>query len=138
LMYLEMCLFVKRAETDGLLAASQVDRIPRPDRKEELRRLVDVGLVAAVPGGWHIVDWLDFNESLADRDARRALDRFRKELTEDVRREVFARDGHRCLRCGALDDLTIDHIIPVSQGGTHRIENLQTLCGSCNSAKGDR
>lgn len=51
------------------------------------------------------------------------------------REKVFQRDGHRCRRCGSTDDLTIDHIFPQSIGGTHAIENLRTLCRSCNSAR---
>ena len=35
-------------------------------------------------------------------------------------------------------NLTVDHVIPQSQGGTHHRENLQLLCGACNSLKGDR
>ena len=35
-------------------------------------------------------------------------------------------------------NLTVDHVVPQSQGGTHHRENLQLLCGACNSLKGDR
>ena len=53
-------------------------------------------------------------------------------------RRVFERDAYRCLRCGTWLDLTIDHIVPRSRGGTDDLHNLQTLCRSCNSWKGDR
>lgn len=48
---------------------------------------------------------------------------------------VLARDGHKCLRCKATSDLTIDHIFPQCVGGTHAISNLRTLCRSCNSKR---
>lgn len=42
----------------------------------------------------------------------------------------------RCLKCGKEGELTVDHIIPVSMGGTSDISNIQPLCRSCNSSKG--
>lgn len=55
-----------------------------------------------------------------------------------LRRDVFERDAYRCRHCATWVDLTIDHIIPRSRGGTDDETNLQTLCRSCNSKKGDR
>ncbi|MGH2878926.1 MAG: HNH endonuclease [Solirubrobacteraceae bacterium] len=52
------------------------------------------------------------------------------------RERIFARDGGVCLRCGSDEDLTLDHITPISEGGSNRDENLQTLCLACNEAKG--
>lgn len=33
-------------------------------------------------------------------------------------------------------NLTVDHIVPQAKGGTDHLENLQLLCGACNSMKG--
>ena len=43
--------------------------------------------------------------------------------------------NNRCLCCGKKRKLTIDHVIPVSMGGTSDISNLQPLCKSCNCSK---
>lgn len=51
---------------------------------------------------------------------------------------VFADDDYRCVECGARNDLTVDHIVPVSKGGTDDRANLQTMCRPCNSRKGAR
>jgi 5-methylcytosine-specific restriction endonuclease McrA len=44
--------------------------------------------------------------------------------------------GHRCLRCGVTEGLSVDHVIPLSCGGVNTVENLQPLCRECNSLKG--
>lgn len=46
--------------------------------------------------------------------------------------------GKRCLCCGKIRKLTADHVIPVSKGGSSNIENIQPLCGPCNSTKNDK
>ena len=60
----------------------------------------------------------------------------RKSIPIKLRAEVFRRDNHTCLKCGAEDGLSIDHILPVSRGGQNTIDNLQTLCMPCNISKG--
>jgi 5-methylcytosine-specific restriction endonuclease McrA len=41
-------------------------------------------------------------------------------------RAVWDRDGWQCVTCGTHKNLTVDHIIPVSRGGSDDLDNLQT------------
>ena len=51
--------------------------------------------------------------------------------------ELLEACGHRCLRCGSRDEpLTVDHIVPLSSGGSNTIDAIQVLCEPCNIAKG--
>jgi 5-methylcytosine-specific restriction endonuclease McrA len=38
-----------------------------------------------------------------------------------------------CELCGSIESLVIDHIIPLVQGGSNELDNLRTLCNSCNT-----
>jgi hypothetical protein len=60
------------------------------------------------------------------------------EPDEEVKEQVKRRDGNACVACGATKYLNVDHIVPVYRGGTHDMENLQTLCKVCNTRKGTR
>ena len=58
-----------------------------------------------------------------------------------TRFNVFLRDRLVCQYCGdafPAYDLTFDHIVPRSQGGITRWENVVAACGFCNLAKGGR
>lgn len=43
--------------------------------------------------------------------------------------------GDKCLACGKKDNIVADHVIPLSRGGKNSFDNIQPLCGSCNSRK---
>lgn len=52
---------------------------------------------------------------------------------------LYGRQEGRCEGCRfyfPYPNLTVDHIQPRSQGGTHHMSNLQLLCNACNSIKG--
>lgn len=61
-------------------------------------------------------------------------DTHRRKIT---RRAVFARDGWECQYCGSRAQLTVDHVIPRSKGGTSTWENIVASCAPCNRRKGD-
>jgi hypothetical protein len=47
--------------------------------------------------------------------------------------------GHRCAYCGKITPkITIDHVIPLTRGGLHEIENAVPACQSCNSSKNNK
>ncbi|XP_057543037.1 uncharacterized protein LOC130821343 isoform X1 [Amaranthus tricolor] len=54
------------------------------------------------------------------------------------RKNIFYRDDYMCQYCKSTNNLTIDHVIPVSQGGEWEWENLVTACAKCNSKKGHK
>jgi 5-methylcytosine-specific restriction endonuclease McrA len=62
-------------------------------------------------------------------------DAHRRKIT---RRAVFARDGWTCQYCGSRSNLTVDHVIPRSKGGSSGWENIVASCAPCNRRKGDR
>jgi len=63
----------------------------------------------------------------------------RRVIPTAVKMEVWKRDGGKCAKCGALEDLHFDHIIPWSKGGSsNTADNIQLLCGKHNLEKHDK
>ncbi|MFD6158014.1 TerD family protein [Nocardia sp. NPDC060256] len=61
-----------------------------------------------------------------------------RSIPQEVKAEVWQRDGGKCVECGDSHYLEFDHIIPLSRGGATSATNLQILCRACNRAKGAR
>ncbi|MEU1959314.1 TerD family protein [Nocardia sp. NPDC019304] len=61
-----------------------------------------------------------------------------RSIPQEVKAQVWQRDGGRCVECGDGHYLEFDHIIPLSRGGATSAANLQILCRACNRAKGAR
>lgn len=62
----------------------------------------------------------------------------REAIPRAIQREVWQRDGGRCVECGTKEKLCFDHIVPFSRGGSNTVRNLQLLCEPCNLSKGNR
>jgi ATPase subunit of ABC transporter with duplicated ATPase domains len=101
----------------------------------------------------------DRPENKAREKARRQTDEYKKKaklrkLTPENKAKTKNRNrnnnirftkeklkyGNICTCCGLTDihNLTKDHIIPLSKGGTDTPDNIQLHCFACNCSKGDR
>ena len=61
-------------------------------------------------------------------------------LQVTTRKNIILRDGGRCMYCGhpfRSEDLTLDHIVPRSRGGSNEWHNLVACCKKDNHRKGD-
>lgn len=62
----------------------------------------------------------------------------RRSFTDYERKTVYANGNGKCGICGKsieFADMTIDHKIPLSRGGTNDFRNLQPACHTCNLMK---
>lgn len=93
---------------------------------------------------------IDFLRTLRDRYHQRLLSKrlpsrsahpARRAISKDYN-GIFVRlgrrDGFHCAACSTTSNLQIDHIKPVSLGGSSEDDNLQLLCAPCNNRKSDR
>lgn len=70
-----------------------------------------------------------------------AFDRVPRPTLKFSRRNLFARDGYRCQYCGEMKPMTqlsVDHVVPRSRGGSTTWENVVCSCVGCNTKKGGR
>lgn len=84
-------------------------------------------------------DWRSRNPDRAYEQQARRRARLVGATSEPIDREVIVlRDNSTCYLCGrilTLDEITIDHVMPLARGGSHTMDNLRVACGPCNSAK---
>ncbi len=70
-----------------------------------------------------------------------SYDKMPKHTVKFNRRNIFARDNNQCQYCGKkfpTSELSLDHILPRSQGGQSSWENIVCACVGCNVRKGGR
>ncbi len=69
------------------------------------------------------------------------FERMPKHTVKFNRRNIFARDNNQCQYCGRrfpTTELSLDHVVPRSQGGQSTWENIVCACVGCNVRKGGR
>jgi 5-methylcytosine-specific restriction endonuclease McrA len=62
----------------------------------------------------------------------------KRKISRSKRLYVYHLDQFKCISCGSRSNLTIDHLIPRSKGGSDHVTNLVTRCKPCNIAKADQ
>lgn len=83
-----------------------------------------------------------YAEELKNNDSYRAFryakarQRMYANLFNRDMRKVLIDDESKCSECESKHKLTVDHIVPVSKGGTNTVENVRIVCLSCNLKKG--
>jgi len=82
--------------------------------------------------------WKQTNRDKVNESTQRRRAKIRGNGGEYTRSQwetlIFMANGE-CLACGSTSRITVDHIVPVSKGGSSYIDNIQPLCYSCNSSK---
>lgn len=110
---------------------------------------------------WCREQWHNNPEYRARKNAQKAVARTKPHIRENIRfwarrrsqrRRLWAKQSptsytkaewlglcakykYRCVCCGKRRPLTVDHIVPLSRGGSNGIENIQPLCKPCNQKK---
>jgi len=60
-------------------------------------------------------------------------------IPSEVKKDVWRRDGGKCVICGSNKNLHFDHDLPFSRGGTSLTsKNIRLLCAKCNLSKSDK
>jgi DnaD/phage-associated family protein len=100
--------------------------------------------MVAVGRGYELPNW-DKRQYKSDNSSARVA-RYRQKRVDSGMTvspsydssEILARDNHTCVYCGATSNLCVDHIYPITLGGTDDELNLATACKQCNSGKAGR
>lgn len=106
-----------------------INRSPR--RSDPCRVTVEL-LPQDVPPGLRLIA-----DHLTNEAVKGGKKSTRKQINQTV---LYRRQGGYCTGCGHYfqpRNLTIDHVVPSSKGGSSHISNLQLLCHACNQMKGD-
>lgn len=108
-----------------------------------LTTLKDNGWLIQTATGYRLADREDENRDFwlqwaVERDETMFGGEPTRYIPASLRKQVFQRDQNKCVVCGSTHLLEVDHIIPFSRRGRHRLGNLRLLCKSCNLAKRDK
>lgn len=141
--------------TQNGLFVDAVDEYKQSKRKPELVKVYE----KVLPGVWSMKGYFDLSEYKYENDGKRNIFIFTLRLNDnvdlnnnspaemkhnrlilsEVKKEVWIRDGGKCVLCGSNSNLHFDHDLPFSKGGTSlTAKNVRILCMKCNLSKSDK
>lgn len=112
---------------------SDYSKKPRVEQRSFLRLIEKKSQEAA-----RNLKWQRANRDKVAAQSRRRYARKRGaagSLTANEWKTLCEYYENQCLRCGTEGKMTVDHIVPLSKGGSNSIDNIQPLCGRCNRIK---
>src|SRR5690348_1729951 len=130
ILYMVGLCYISRELTDGFIPHSEVVHLmPSESCVEATKRLVEAKLwiTDTERDGYWAPDFLLWNptrEEIFRRRANEAERDFWGRIRPHLAPRIMRRDSYACVYCGARDDLTIDHVVPIVRGGSHEPENL--------------
>jgi len=85
------------------------------------------------------IDWRNRNRKTLHEQLHRRRVRLQKgSIFAISKKDLKKLYSSNCVNCGTHENISLDHIIPISRGGRHSVGNLQAMCRSCNSSKRDK
>lgn len=91
------------------------------------RMIGSVSISIPVPSVVRIKKYIDFQKT--------------HKIVKFCRKNVFVRDRYQCQYCGYIgrpEELTFDHVVPLSRGGPTTFDNIVTSCIPCNTKKANK
>lgn len=112
------------------------DEIRAKARSSERRRLATDPAYRERKRAWFAANRDKHIVYQANRRARKRSNPGSIGVTDGEWQSIKKQYGFRCVYCGLLtEDLTMDHVIPVTKGGRHAAANILPACKPCNSSK---
>lgn len=132
-----------------------VEKFKQGKAKPELVKIYE----KILPGVWSLKGLFELSDYVVKHDSKRNVFIFTLKLSEnqdllsaqeidlkhtrlipsEVKKEVWQRDGGKCVICGSIKNLHFDHDLPFSKGGTSlTAKNIRLLCAKCNLKKSDK
>lgn len=140
-LFVKMGTYSSFYECEGFVplpVAQNVSPLPRL-----FAELISAGLIASVSDGFQILNWNRYGKTRAQLAAKTAKASARSKATSTkTRQAVIERHGMTCWLCqlpiSSLNELHVDHVVPLLAGGDSDLDNLKPAHARCNLIKGAR